>query len=91
MKDLFLKSECDGSIINEEKSTSKRKELDPERVKILKGNNLPVSFFFTQIFNLIYYNIFLNLDCVIAKMNKYELTDQGHTWDQAVKTANRYC
>ena len=35
MKDLFLKSECDGSVINEEKSTSKRKELDP----VLKGNN----------------------------------------------------
>jgi hypothetical protein len=24
-------------------------------------------------------------------MNKYGLTDQGQTWDQAVKIANRYC
>jgi hypothetical protein len=24
-------------------------------------------------------------------MNKYGLSDQGQTWDQAVKTANRYC
>ena len=47
MKDLFLKSECDGSIIKEEKSTTKRKELDPERVKILKGNDFTTSPFFT--------------------------------------------
>ena len=30
-------------------------------------------------------------DCVIAKMNKYGYSDQGQTWDQAVKIANRYC
>jgi hypothetical protein len=24
-------------------------------------------------------------------MNKYGLSDQGQTWDQAVKIANRYC
>ena len=24
-------------------------------------------------------------------MDKYELSDQGQTWDRAVKIANRYC
>ena len=89
MNDLFLKSECDGSIIKDDKSTSKRKELDPERVSIIKCNKLIFSFFI-QI-NYFFILILFKKDCVFAKMNKYGLTDQRQTWDTAVKIINRYC
>jgi hypothetical protein len=86
MEALFTLDELGAGIIKEPNSTSKRLELDPERVSLLKGIYYPnphlqrdfnkVSFFYFK---------------TAAYINKYQVASEKKAWKFIKKIGNKKC